>query len=323
MKAVVYKSYGPPNVLQFEELAKPVPKDDEVLIRTHATTVTSGDWRARSLDMPRGFGLIARLIFGITKPRQTVLGSELAGTIEAIGKDVTRFSVGDRVFAFTGSKLGCYVAYKCFSENGNVVHAPSNLTLAESAALSFGGTTALDFFRKGKLQKGNELLINGASGGVGTTAVQLAKHLGARVTGVCSGRNAELVKSLGADHVIDYTKQDFADLGIRYDLIMDTVGSAPYARSKKALKDNGRLLLVLGGLSDMLRAPIVSLRSQQRIIAGAAAERLDDLERLAEVASSGELKPFIDREYSAEQIIEAHQYVDSGRKRGNVVIIWE
>ena len=273
--------------------------------------------------MPPGFGLIARLIFGFARPRQTVLGSELAGTVEAIGTDVTKFTVGDRVFAFTGSALGCYAEFKCMPEDDNVVCMPSSLTFAQAAALSFGGTTALDFFRKGELSEGEHVLINGASGGVGTMAVQVAKHLGARVTGVCSDSNIELVRSLGADHVIDYAKQDFAKLGTKYDVIMDTVGTAPYLRSKTCLKNNGRLLLVLGGVSDMLRAPLVSMTSKRRIVAGPAAERLDDLQLLARLAKSEKLKPVIDRQYPLEEIVEAHRHVDSGRKAGNVVILWD
>ena len=322
MKAVTYKKYGPPEVLQFEDLEKPVPEDNEVLIRTCATTVTSGDWRARSLEMPAGFGLIARLIFGITQPRQKLLGSELAGEVEAVGKSVTRFKAGDNVFVFTGSKLGCYAEYKCMPEDGNVVLMPDNLTFAEAAALSFGGTTALDFFRKGKVEEGERVLINGASGCVGTTAVQLAKHFGTNVTAVCSAANTELVSSLGADRVVDYTRQDFTALEPKYDIIMDTVGTAPYAKSKRSLKDDGRLLLVLGRLIDMLRAPFIALTSQRRIVAGPAAERLDDLQRLAELAASGQLKPVIDRLYAVEQIVDAHRYVDSGRKKGNVVVTW-
>ena len=322
MKAVVYTQYGPPDVLTFEELPQPVPKDNEVLIRTHATTVTSGDWRARSLELPKGFGLIARLFFGITKPRQPILGGELAGVVEAIGKDVTKFAAGDKVFAFTGAKLGCYAEYKCLPQDGKVVHMPDNLTFDEAAALSFGGTTALHFFRKGNLQRGEKVLINGASGCVGTTAVQLAKHFGAEVTGVCSSANLELVQSLGADHVIDYTQEDFADNGETYDIILDTVGTAPYSRSKKSLKDGGRLLLVLGGMGDMLRMPWVSLTTNKRIVAGPAAERVEDLRTMAELSEADHFKPVIDRRYSVDQIVDAHRYVDSGRKRGNVVVTW-
>ena len=322
MKAVTYHQYGPPEVLQHQTLVKPVPGDDEVLIRTRATTVTSGDWRARSLDLPTGFGMIGRLMFGITRPRQIVLGSELSGEVVDVGKNVTRFREGDRVFIFSGARLGCYAEYKCMPEGGNIVAMPQNLGFGEAAALSFGGTTALDFFRKGKLKPGHRILVNGASGGVGTAAVQIAKHQGAHVTGVCSSGNAELVESLGADRVIDYTRQDFTQLDERYDIIMDTVGTAPWNRSKGALREDGRLLQVLGGVTDMLRMPWLSLTSRQRIVAGPAAERLDDMQHLAKLAAQGALKPVIDREYPVEQIVEAHRYVDSGRKRGNVVINW-
>ena len=323
MKAITYHRYGTPEVLQIEQLDKPTPNDDEVLIKTHATTVTSGDWRARSLEVPRGLGLVARLIFGVFKPRQPILGSELAGVVEAVSRNVTQFKVGDRVFVFTGARLGCYVEYKCMPANDNVVLIPDTFSFAEAAALSFGGTTVLDFFRKGKLKKGERVLINGASGCVGTTAIQLAKHMGAHVTGVSSGKNAELVESLGADEVIDYTKRDFSELGQKYDVVIDTVGTAPYFKSKKVLNPDGRLLLVMGGLSDMLRAPIVALTSKRRIVAGAAAERLDDMQQLAQLADAGKLKPVIDRQFAPEQIVEAHHYVDSGRKTGNVIINWQ
>ena len=323
MKAITYSQYGPPDVLRLTELAKPSPGPNEVLVRTHTTSVTSGDWRARSLDMPPGFKLIARLMFGMTKPRQSVLGGEIAGVVERVGDEVSQFQVGDRVFAFTGSALGCYVECKCFPEDGLIVGMPDNLGFEEAAALSFGGTTALDFFRKANLQEGESVLINGASGGVGTAAVQIAKHLGATVTGVCSGANAALVESLGADRVIDYQSEDFAASGQKYDVIMDTVGTAPFSRSKPCLNESGRLLLVLGGLSDMLRMPWVAATGTKRIVVGAAAERRDDLLTLAQLAEAGRFKPVIDRRYAVDQIVEAHRYVDSGRKKGNVVVLWE
>jgi NADPH:quinone reductase-like Zn-dependent oxidoreductase len=323
MKAAVYERYGPPDVVVLREVDKPAPKDNEVLIKIHATTVTSGDWRARSLNVPVGFGLISRLVFGVFKPRQPILGTELAGEIEAVGKDVRTFKVGDPVFAFSGAGLGCHAEYKCMPEDGPVALKPSNLTYDEAAALSFGGTTALDFFRRGKLQSGERVLVNGASGGVGTAAVQLARHFGAEVTGVCSTANVELVRSLGAAHVIDYTKEDFTQNGQTYDVIVDTVGTAPFSRSKHSLKQGGRLLLVLGGLPDMLQVPWVSLTSGKKVIAGPAAERPDDLRTLAELAQAGAFRPVIDRRYPFEQIAEAHRYVDTGRKRGNVVITLE
>ncbi|RPH36537.1 NAD(P)-dependent alcohol dehydrogenase [bacterium] len=320
MKAIVYERYGPPDVLQLKEVEKPTPKDNEVLIKIHATTVTSGDWRARSLNVPPGFGLMSRLFFGVSRPRQPILGTELAGEIEAVGKDVSKFKVGDQVFAFSGAAMGCYAEYKCMPEDGPVAPKPPNLTYEEAAALSFGGTTALNFFRRGKLQSGEKVLINGASGGVGTAAVQLARHFGAEATGVCSGANVELVRSLGAAHIIDYTKEDFTRNGETYDIIVDTVGSAPFSRSEQSLKDGGRLLLVLGGLSGLLLVPWVAMTSSKKVIAGPAAERAEDLRILAELAKAGEFRPVIDRRYPFEQIVEAHRYVDTGRKRGNVVV---
>jgi NADPH:quinone reductase-like Zn-dependent oxidoreductase len=320
MKAITYTNYGPPDVLQIEEVAKPSPKDNEVLIKTRATTVTSGDWRVRSLNVPVGFGFISRLIFGVFKPRQPILGTELAGEIESVGKNVKKFKAGDQIFAFSGAAMGCYAEYKCMPENGAVSLKPANLSYGEAAAISFGGTTALDFFKRGKLQSGEKVLINGASGGVGTAAVQLAKHFGAEVTGVCSTTNLELVKSLGANHVIDYTKEDFTDNGMSYDIIVDTAGTAPFSRIKNSLKEGGRLLLVLGGLPDMLQIPWVLMTSNKKIIAGPANERAEDLQFLAKLAELGKFKPVIDRQYPFEQIAEAHSYVDTGRKKGNVVI---
>jgi len=320
MRAAVYERYGPPEVVEVREVAKPVPQDGEVLIKIHATTVTSGDWRARSLDLPAGFGFVGRLVFGISKPRQPILGTELAGEIEALGAGVTNFQIGDEVFAFPGASLGCHAEYRSVRASGPVVKKPSNLSFAEAAALSFGGATGLDFFRRGALKRGERVLVNGASGGVGTAMVQLGKHFGAEVTGVCSGANLELVRSLGADHVIDYTKDDFTKNGATYDVIVDTVGTAPYARSKTSLAKGGRLLQVLGGLTDLLTSPWVSLSSDKKVIAGPAGERVDDLRTLAELAEAGTFRPIIDRTYSLDQIVEAHRHVDSGRKRGNVVV---
>jgi len=323
MKAIVYKRYGPPDVLQLEEVEKPVPRYNEVLIKTHATTVTSGDWRVRSLNVPVGFGLIMRLVFGVTRPKQPILGSESAGVIESTGKDVSKFKVGDAVFAFSDAAMGCHAEYKCMAEDGAVVPKPSNLSFEEAAALSFGGTTALDYLRRGKLQSGESVLINGASGAVGTAAVQLAKHFGAIVTGVCSTANLELVRSLGATHVIDYTREDFTQNGKDYDVIVDTVGTAPFSRSKASLKEGGRLLMILAGLPDMLKALWVSMTSSRQVIAGPATVRVEDLHFLAGLAEAGKFKPVIDRRYPFEQIAEAHRYVDTGRKKGNVVITLE
>ena len=320
MKAMVYERYGSPDVLELRDLAKPAPKDNEILIRTHVTTVTSGDCRVRSLNVPAGFGLIMRLVFGVSRPKQPILGTELAGVVESVGEDVTKFKVGDAVFAFSDAAMGCYAEYRCMSQDGAVALKPPNLTYAEAAALSFGGTTALDFLRRGKLQSGERVLINGASGGVGSAAVQLAKHFGAHVTGVCSTANMEWVKSLGANHVIDYTQEDFTQNGETYDVIVDTVGTARFLRSKHSLKEGGRLLMVLAGLPDMLQIPWVSMTSSKKIIAGPATVRAEDLRFLAELAEAGKFKPVIDRRYPFDQIAAAHRYVDTGRKKGNVVI---
>jgi len=320
MKAIVYERYGPPDVLQLKEMENPIPKDNEVLIRIRATTVTSGDCRVRSLNMPVGFGLISRLVLGVSRPRQPILGSELAGEIESVGKDVRKFKVGDQVFAFSGAGLGCHAEYKCMSENAAVALKPPNLTYDEAAALPFGGTTALDFLRRGKLQNGERVLVNGASGGVGTAAVQLAKYFGADVTGVCSTANVELVRSLGANHVIDYTAEDFTQNGASYDVIVDTVGTAPFSRSKGSLNERGRLLQVLGGLPDMLEIPWIRMTSTKKVIAGPSAERAEDFLFLAKLAREGHFKPVIDRRYPFERIADAHRYVDTGRKKGSVVI---
>ncbi|MGB5135470.1 MAG: NAD(P)-dependent alcohol dehydrogenase [Prochlorococcaceae cyanobacterium] len=320
MKAIVYEKYGPPEVLQLREVEKPAPKDNEVLIKTHATTVTSGDWRVRSLNVPAGFGLIIRLVFGALKPKQPILGSELAGVVKSVGKDVSKFKVGDHVFAFSDAAMGCYAEYKCMPQDGAIALKPTKLSFAEAAAISFGGTTALNFLRRGGLQRGDSVLVNGASGGVGTAVMQLAKHFGADVTGICSTVNVELVRSLGARDVIDYTKEDFTQNGKTYDIIVDTVGTALFPRSKASLKDGGRLLMILAGLPDMLQIPWAAMTTNKKIIAGPATASAEDLRFLADLAEAGEFKPVIDRRYPFEQIAEAHRYVDTGRKRGNVII---
>jgi NADPH:quinone reductase-like Zn-dependent oxidoreductase len=297
-----------------------VPKDDEVLIKVRATTVTSGDWRVRSLTLPRGFRLLGRAAIGMFGPRQPILGTELAGDIEAVGKSVRTLKVGDAVLAFSGVAMGCHAEYKAMREGSAIVRKPANLTYEEAAVLPFGGTTSLDFFRRGKLVSGERVLINGASGGVGTSAIQLAKHFGAHVTGVCGTNNLDLVKSLGADELIDYTQQDFAQNGQSYDVIVDTAGTAPYARCRASLKPNGRLLVVLGTLPDLLRAPWISMTSDKKVVAGPASERLEDLEVLQALAESGKLRPVIDRRFPFERMVDAHRYVDTGRKRGSVVV---
>lgn len=321
MKAILYQQYGPPDVLQMADIAKPIPKPNEILIKTYATTVTSGDWRVRSLTVPAGFGWMTRLVFGVSRPRQPILGSELAGVVESVGEAVSRFKVGAAVFAFSDARMGCYAEYKCMPQDGAVACKPPGLSYGEAAALSFGGTTALDFLRRAKLQRGESLLINGASGAVGAAAVQLARHFGAHVTAVCGTANMAWVRALGASQVIDYTQEDFTQNGQTYHVIMDTVGTAPFSRCQASLRDGGRLLLVLAGLADMLHAPWASLTSGKRVIAGPVSVRAEDLPLLAELAATGAFKAVIDRRYRFEQMVEAHRYVDSGRKKGNVVVM--
>ena len=321
MKAIVYTQYGPPDVVAVAEVPKPVPGDHEVLIRIRATTVTTGDWRARSLRMPPGFGLLGRLFFGVFGPRKPILGTELAGEIEAVGKAVTRFRVGDAVFAFTGAAYGAHAEYRTMSEEGLLALKPANLSFEEAAALSFGGTTALAFLRdKGHLAAGERVLIVGASGAIGSAAVQLAKHLGAHVTGVCSTDNVALVRALGADEVVDHTREDFARSGATYDIILDATGTVPLARVEGVLNPGGRLLIVLGSFAQAIGMERPSASSGKKVLAGVASPGVEDLRYLAGLAESGVYKPLIDHTYPFENAAEAHARVDTGKKRGNVVL---
>jgi NADPH:quinone reductase-like Zn-dependent oxidoreductase len=320
MRAFVCRRYGGPDVVELAEVPKPVPRANEVLVRIHATTVTSGDWRVRTLQVPKGLGLIARLAMGITRPRQPVLGTELAGTIEAIGKDVTRFRVGDEVFGFPGGAMGCHAQYRAMPEDGRLARKPANLSFEEAASLPFGASTSMHFLRKAGLKPGDTVLVIGASGGVGTAMVQLAKHFGAEVTGVTSTNNLAMVTSLGADRVIDYTRDDFTARGETYDIVVDTVGKISFSRCRPVLKDKGRLLAVAAGLPEMLATLWAPLTGSQRVIAGPAAERVEDVPEIAALAEAGTLKPVIDRRYRFAQMVEAHAYVETGRKRGSVVV---
>lgn len=322
LKAIFCRQYGPPEVLRIEDIEKPGPRDDEVLIQIRATTVTAGDCRVRGLKMPAGMGLIARLALGITKPRQPILGSELSGVVVAVGKSVRKFKVGDEVFAFTGVKLGCHAEFKCIPESGGVVLKPEVLSFEEAAAISTGGTTALAFLKKANVQSGERVAVVGASGSVGSAAVQLAKHFGAHVTAITSTSNQAMVRDLGADEVIDYTQEDFTKRDGPYDVILEAVGAGSIASYKSALKADGRLLLVSGGLMDALGAPGVALTSKQRVVAGPAAWNSQDLQLIVGLAESGKFRPIIDRVCDYRQVQEAHHYVDSGRKRGNVILSW-
>ena len=322
MKAAVCGRYGPPEVVQISEVPTPVPADGEVLIRAHATTVNSGDARIRAARFPRGLGPLVRLRLGLTKPRQAVLGFEMAGEVEAVGSAVTGVQPGDRVVASRGFGFGCHAEYLTVAEQGgSIAPIPDAMSYEDAVSLCFGGSTALYFFRQAELAEGETVLVNGASGGVGTMAVQLARHFGAEVTAVCSDANASLVEDLGADRVIDYATDDFTRDGRRYDVIMDTHGNAPYGRIKGSLRPGGRFLMVVGGLWSM-----ISGSWQKATIGGTQndpAALADDYRTLMSLAERGELRPVIDAVLPFEQVVEAHRRVDSGHKVGSVVLTFD
>ncbi|MFC1874795.1 NAD(P)-dependent alcohol dehydrogenase [Chloroflexota bacterium] len=321
MKAIIQTKYGPPEVLQLKEIDKPTPKDNEVLIKVHAFTVTKYDYWVRSSIAPTGFGLLMRIASGIRKPKNPILGTELSGEIEAVGKDVKLFKEGDQVFVDTGMSAGAYVEYICLPEDGAVAIKPANMTYEEAAATPYGGLTALFFLRRADIQTGQKILIYGASGGVGSYAVQLAKYFGAEVTGVCSTTKLEMVKSLGADKVIDYTKEDFTKSGETYDVIFDTVGKSSVSGCRRSLKKNGFYLLTTFGLPKLVQILWLKMTSNKNVFMGTLKERAEDLIFLRELIEAGKIKPVIDRTYPMEQIVEAHRYVEKGYKKGNVVII--
>jgi len=316
MKAATYTRYGGPEVLHISERPCPEPGENEVLIRVHASTVSAGDWRMRSLEVPRGLGLAIRAFAGWTRPRRAVLGGDAAGIIVDKGAAVLNWNIGDAVVAYPGARMGGHAEYLSMPADGTMVLKPAGLSFAESAAIPFGGLTALEFLRdKGGLEAGEKVLIVGASGAVGSAAVQLARHFGADVTGVCSSANAALVTDLGAHRVVDYRAQDIATLSQRFDVILDTTGSAPWGRVRHLLTPRGRLLVVVGGLPEMLR-----MGFNRRLIGGVSTGSTDGLRRLMALVGEGAFYPLIDRVYPFEHVRRAHAHVDTGRKKGAVVL---
>lgn len=316
MKAIVYENYGPPEVLHLKEVEMPVPKDNELLIRIYATAVNSGDVRLRKADP-----FAVRFIMGLLRPEKKILGLVFAGMVETVGKEVSRFKEGDQIYGSAGMGLGTYAEYICLPESGVLALKPAGMIYKEAAAIPFGGSTALHFLRKAKIQPGQKVLIYGASGSVGTAAVQIARHFGAEVTGVCSSPNLEMVRSLGANRLIDYTKEDFSNNGETYDIIFDTVGKSPFTGSISSLSESGYYLRAVHmALSPVLRGLWTSITSRKTVIGGVVKESAEDLVFLAKLIETGELRAVIDRSYSLEEMAEAHSYVEKGHKKGNVVI---
>jgi NADPH:quinone reductase-like Zn-dependent oxidoreductase len=321
MNAIVYDQYGPPDVLKLAEVEKPTPKDNEVLVKVSTTTVTAGDSRMRSFTVPLSFWLPARIELGLQKPKRAILGMELAGEVEAVGKEVKRYKKGDQVFASTIEHgFGAYAEYKCLPEDGLLAIRKPNLTPEQAATIPIGGRTALYFLREADIQHGDKVLIYGASGSVGTFAVQLAKYFGAQVTGVCSTTNLEMVKSLGADKVFDYTKEDFSKNGKPYDVIFDTVGKSSYSDSIRSLGTDGAYLHAVAAPGVLMRMGWTSMTSSKKVVGGGPPPKSEDLIFLQDLVEAGAIKPVIDKRYPMDQIVEAHRYVDTGRKKGNVII---
>jgi NADPH:quinone reductase-like Zn-dependent oxidoreductase len=328
MKAIVYSEYGSPNVLGLKEIAKPAPKDNEVLIRVHATSVNYGDLVARNFkeisprefNMPFVIWLLAKISFGLSKPNITVLGSEFSGEIEETGKNVKNFKPGDQVFGYLGQSMGAYAEYFCMPENGVVAIKPANMTYEEAAVVPYGAIMALSLLRKANLQPGQKVLINGASGGIGSAAVQIARHLGAEVSGVCGTPRLDFVKSLGAAKVIDYTKEDFTQNGETYDLIFDILGKSSFSGCQNSLKQNGRYLLASFKMKQLLQMLWTSKSGRKRVICAIAPGSVEDLNSIKDLVEAGKIKAIIDRCFPMAQAAEAHRYVEQGHKRGNVVI---
>jgi len=327
MKAIVWTEYGPPDVLQLKEVEKPTPKEDEVLIRIVATTVTAGDCEQRSLKLPIWYRLPMRAYVGFKRPeRITILGMDLAGEIEAVGKDIKRFKNGDQVFGSSGLGFGANAEFICLPEEpeeGALAIKPANMTYEQAAAVPVGGLEALCFLRQGNVHSGQKVLINGAGGTIGTFAVQLARYFEAEVTGVDSTGKLDMLRSIGADQVIDFTQEDFTTGGEIYDFILDVVGKSSFSGSIRSLKQNGRYLIANPGLSQMVRGRWTSMTSSKKVIFGAAYPKTEDLIYLKELIEAGKIKSVIDRRYPLEQIPEAHRYVETGGKKGHVVITVE
>jgi NADPH:quinone reductase-like Zn-dependent oxidoreductase len=315
MKAAVYTQYGQPEVLQVKEVEKSIPKNNEILLRVKATAVNSGDVRLRKADP-----FAVRFIFGLIKPKINILGSVFSGEVESVGKDVKNFKVGDFVFGHTDMSFGAYAEYKCVPEYGSLALKPANITHSEAAAIPFGGVTALHFIKKANIKPGQKVLIVGASGAVGSAAVQLAKSFGANVTGACSTANIALVKSIGADKVIDYTQEDFTKNGETYDVIFDAVKTIPVFRSLKSLNKNGIMILSAAGMQEMLQGLWISMTSNKKTLTGVISHKAADIIFLKALIEAGKFKPVIDKTYSLEQIAEAHAYVEKGHKKGNIII---
>lgn len=321
MKAIICTAYGAPEVLKISDIDKPVPKANQILIQTYATSVTAGDRRMRALDVPSSFRIFARLFLGVFKPRKPIPGMEFAGKVIEVGKKVSRFKVGDKIYGSTGNSFGAYAEFTCLPEKNVMAPLPVNLNFAEAAVLSVGARTALYFLQEAKLKKGQHVLIYGASGSVGTYAIQIAKHYGAKVTAVCSAGNSSLVLELGADETIDYKTTDFTQNGVLYDVIFDTIGILNISQTAKSLKQQGAYLHAVGSPSVMLKMKKEGRLTGKTFIGGGPPENVDDLLFLNKLIENGELKPFIDKTFTLNEIVEAHRYVDTGRKRGNVSVL--
>ncbi len=321
MKAIVFRKYGSPDVLRVEEVEKPAPEDDEVLIKIYAATVATADCEARSFTFPAWFWLPLRLMFGVLRPRKPIqiLGQELAGEIESVGKDVTKFKKGDQIFAAIQG-FGAHAEYKCLPEGGAIATKPANMSYEEAVTFTVFALNALHFIRKAALEGGQKILINGAGSSIGTTAVQLAKYYGAEVTAVDSAGKLDMLRSIGANHVIDYAQEDFTRNGVVYDVILDVIGKSSYSRSIKTLAPDGRYIMANPKALPMLRGLWTNRTSTRKVMFELAREKAEDLLFLKELIEAGALKAVIDRRYSMDEIVEAHRYVASGQKKGHVVL---